>query len=204
MLSKKRRSPNIKASVSGAFCFIHSVSALDKGVTTGVESEYMITERQEKLLNFLIKEYISTAEPMGSVALKKVADLDVCEATIRNDLQVLTKDGYIEQPHTSAGRVPTQKAYKYFAEKFYKNKEEPFADFIFKEIENTKKQIEDELKLVEELTKSLSEISMTLNYTRIQKKDNFLEMLEILGPSKTAHEENISLISKIIKQLESF
>lgn len=78
----------------------------------------MLTERQEKLLNFLIKEYINTAEPVGSLSLKKVCDLDVSGATIRNDLQVLTEAGYITQPHTSAGRVPTQKAYKYFADKF--------------------------------------------------------------------------------------
>jgi len=77
----------------------------------------MITERQEKLLNFLVKEYISTAEPVGSLELKKVSDLDVSPATIRNDLQALTKEGYIEQPHTSAGRVPTKKAYKYIADK---------------------------------------------------------------------------------------
>jgi len=164
----------------------------------------MLTERQEKLLNFLIKEYINTAEPVGSLALKRVSDLDISPATVRNDLQELAKQGFINQPHTSAGRVPTQKAYKYFAEKFYQHKEDAFSDFIFDEIENTRKQIDDELKLAEELMKSLSEVSMTLNYTRIQKKDNLLEILEILGPSKTAHNENINIISKIIKQLENF
>ena len=68
----------------------------------------MLSGRQEKLLNFLIKEYISTAEPVSSLDLKKVTDLDVCGATIRNDLQALTEEGYIEQPHTSAGRIPTK------------------------------------------------------------------------------------------------
>ena len=77
----------------------------------------MISERQEKLLNFLIREYISSAEPVSSLELKKITDLDVCGATIRNDLQELTRQGYINQPHTSAGRVPTQKAYKYIADK---------------------------------------------------------------------------------------
>ena len=79
----------------------------------------MITSRQEKLLDFLIREYITTAEPVSSKVLKKVTDLAVCGATIRNDLQVLTKEGYIEQPHTSAGRIPTQKAYKHFANKIW-------------------------------------------------------------------------------------
>ena len=73
----------------------------------------MLTERQKKLLNFLVKEYICTAGPVSSKTLKKVVDLDVCGATIRNDLQALMKEGFIIQPHTSAGRVPTRKAYKF-------------------------------------------------------------------------------------------
>ena len=164
----------------------------------------MLTERQEKLLDFLIREYISTAEPVSSMALKKVTDLDVCGATIRNDLQALTEAGYIEQPHTSAGRIPTKKAYKYFVDKIEKSQEEVFSDFIFQEVINARSKIEQEIKLAEELMESLSEASMTLNYTRIKKTDNLLEILEILGPSKTAHNENITIISKIIKQLENF
>jgi heat-inducible transcriptional repressor len=164
----------------------------------------MITERQEKLLDFLIKEYISTAEPVSSMALKKVTDLDVCGATIRNDLQALTEAGYIEQPHTSAGRIPTQKAYKYLADRIASEKEADFSDFIVRQIRTAHQQIEQEMRLAEELMKSLSEVSTTLNYTRIQKSDNLLEILEILGPSKTTHDENINLITKIIKQLENF
>lgn len=164
----------------------------------------MITNRQEKLLDFLIKEYISTAEPVSSLALKKITDLDVCGATIRNDLQALTEKGYIEQPHTSAGRIPTKKAYRYFADKIAEEREEMFSDFIVHEVVSAKKKIEQEMKLAEDLMKSLSEVSMTLNYTRITQTDNLLEILEILGPSKTTHDENINLISKIIKQLEQF
>jgi heat-inducible transcriptional repressor len=166
----------------------------------------MITQRQEKLLDFLIKEYITTAEPVSSKALKKITDLDVCGATIRNDLQELTESGYITQPHTSAGRIPTQKAYRYFVDKInsVKEKEDDFSDFIVRQIRTAHQQIEQEMRLAEELMKSLSEVSMTLNYTRIQKSDNLLEILEILGPSKTTHNENINLINKIIKQLENF
>jgi len=164
----------------------------------------MITDRQEKLLDFLIKEYITTAEPVSSLALKKITDLDVCGATIRNDLQELTKEGFIEQPHTSAGRIPTKKAYKYFSDKMSSEKEEVFSDFIFQEVINARKKIKEEMQLAEELMKSLSEVSMTLNYTRIQEKGNLLEILEILGPSKTAHSENINIISEIIKKLENY
>ena len=164
----------------------------------------MITDRQEKLLDFLIREYISTAEPVSSKALKKVCDLDICGATIRNDLQALTEEGYIEQPHTSAGRIPTKKAYKYFADRIFSEQEQNFEDFIFQEVANARKKIEQEMRLAEDLMKSLLEVSTTLNYTRITKTDNLLEILEILGQSKTAHEKNITIISKIIKQLENF
>jgi heat-inducible transcriptional repressor len=174
----------------------------------------MISQRQEKLLDFVIREYISTAEPVSSKALKKICDLDVCGATIRNDLQSLTEAGYIEQPHTSAGRVPTKKAYKHFVslrdisrreiDKTDKEEQNQFDDFIVRQIQTAHQQIQEEMRLAEELMKSLSKTSMTLNYTRITKTDNLLEILEILGPSKTAHNENITIITKIIKQLEQF
>ena len=115
----------------------------------------MITERQEKLLNFLIREYIATSEPVGSLVLKKVADLDVCGATIRNDLQILMEEGYIEQPHTSAGRIPTQKAYKYFAEKMERQKEMGFEDFIVRQTRLAHSQILQEMKIMEDLIQSL-------------------------------------------------
>lgn len=164
----------------------------------------MITNRQEKLLEFLVKEYISTAEPVSSLALKKITDLDVCGATIRNDLQELARQGFIEQPHTSAGRIPTKKAYKYLADKVAAKREEIFEDFIAREIERTRKQIENEMQMAQELMNSLSQVSTTLSYTSIQHADGLFEILEILGPSKNAHEENIDLIKKIIKRLENF
>ena len=164
----------------------------------------MISERQEKLLNFLIREYIGQAKPVSSLGLKKITDWDVCGATIRNDLQALTEAGYIEQPHTSAGRIPTKKAYKYFADKMEEKQEQNFEDFIVRQVRDAHQQIEQEMKLAEELMKSLSEISTTLSYTRIQKSNNILEILEILGPSKSTHEKNIDTINKIIKELEKW
>jgi len=127
----------------------------------------MLTERQEKLLNFLIREYISTAEPVSSMALKKVTDLDVCGATIRNDLQVLTEEGYIKQPHTSAGRTPTQKAYKYFAEKLEQKRQKEFEDFIVRQIKFAHEEMEREMRQMENLMQSL-------------ENDNLFEILNIL------------------------
>jgi len=121
----------------------------------------MISERQEKLLDFLIKEYICNAEPVSSLALKKITDLDVCGATIRNDLQVLTEEGYIKQPHTSAGRIPTEKAYKYFSDKIESRQEsfdkaqDKFEDFIVRQIKFVHGQMEQEMVIMESLMQNL-------------------------------------------------
>ena len=127
----------------------------------------MITERQEKLLGFLVKEYISTTEPVSSKALKRVTDLDVSAATIRNDLQDLTEAGYITQPHTSAGRIPTQKAYKYFAEQIERQRQNEFEDFIVRQIRFVHKEMEHEMKQMEDLMQTL-------------ENDNLFEILHIL------------------------
>ncbi|MFA6189959.1 MAG: hypothetical protein WC711_00365 [Candidatus Staskawiczbacteria bacterium] len=124
----------------------------------------MITERQEKLLDFLIREYISTAEPVGSLVLKKICDLEVCGATIRNDLQALTKEGYIEQPHTSAGRVPTRKAYKHFSEQLEKKRAEQFDNFIVQQVRFAHEEMAREMRHMEELMQAL-------------EQDNFFEIL---------------------------
>lgn len=127
----------------------------------------MITERQEKLLNFLIKEYIGTAEPVGSLALKKASDLDVSAATIRNDLQVLTKEGYIDQPHTSAGRVPTKKAYKHFADKLEQERQKEFDDFIVRQVRFAHEEMAREMEMMQEIMQTL-------------ENDNLFDILNIL------------------------
>lgn len=160
-----------------------------------------LTQRQELILNSLIKEYLDNAEPISSDLLKKRVRLHVSPATIRNDLQELTELGYVMQPHTSAGRVPTEKGYKYFVEITFNQQEIP----NFKhEIEAARRKIEKELKLAQELTRSLTEISTTLSYTKIQNKDTVFEMLKIIGPSQSTYNKNMSAIEQLIKELENF
>jgi heat-inducible transcriptional repressor len=71
-------------------------------------------ERQELILETIIKEHVATGVPVSSSVLVGKYRLDISSATVRNEMAVLEKDGYIVQPHTSAGRVPTEKAYKWF------------------------------------------------------------------------------------------
>src|SRR5690606_4278561 len=71
-----------------------------------------MTDRQAKLLTTIIEQYAEVAAPVGSVLLAKL--FNVSSATIRNEMAELERMGYIAQPHTSAGRVPTDKGYRFY------------------------------------------------------------------------------------------
>jgi heat-inducible transcriptional repressor len=73
-----------------------------------------LTERQKTILMLVIRDYIETAQPVGSKALVERYRLDLSSATVRNELSVLDELGYLRQPHTSAGRVPTEEGYRFF------------------------------------------------------------------------------------------
>jgi len=130
-----------------------------------------LTARQEKILNVLTQEYINTAEPISSKLLKKKCALDICEATIRNELQELTENDFILQPHVSAGRVPTNKAYRYFVDKLFSVHDKLFSERFFKEFDEIFKQTEDRFKTMENLTKSVAQSSSNLTFVYLPEKD---------------------------------
>ncbi len=74
----------------------------------------MLTERQRQILNAIIETYVETAQPIASRALVNAYDFGVSSATIRNEMARLEDLGYIRQPHTSSGRVPTEKGYRLY------------------------------------------------------------------------------------------
>jgi len=77
-----------------------------------------LSPRQQTILGLVVKHYIATAQPVGSrTLLESYVDLQVSSATIRNEMAVLEELGYLTHPHTSAGRVPTDKGYRYFVER---------------------------------------------------------------------------------------
>jgi heat-inducible transcriptional repressor len=77
----------------------------------------MLDERKEAVLRAIVEDYVATNEPVGSKALVERHDLRVSPATVRNDMAVLEEEGFITQPHTSAGRIPTDKGYRLFVDK---------------------------------------------------------------------------------------
>lgn len=73
-----------------------------------------LTDRQRTILSLVIREYTHTAEPVSSKRLVEQYKLGLSSATVRNEMAVLTEEGFLRQPHTSAGRVPTEKGFRYF------------------------------------------------------------------------------------------
>lgn len=86
------------------------------------------SERQELMLNLIIREFVESAQPVGSKGLVDKYRLAFSPATVRNDMGALTEAGLLRQPHTSAGRVPTEEGYRYFVEKLIGEADLPNAD----------------------------------------------------------------------------
>ena len=86
-------------------------------------TKFFMNIRQEKILSAVIEEYTKTAIPVGSQILVSKYHFDVSTATLRSDMTVLEKEGYLYQPHISAGRIPTDKGYRFFVEEIMKDKE---------------------------------------------------------------------------------
>ena len=84
-----------------------------------------LTERQKTLLLLIIRDHIESAQPIGSKRLVEHYHIDLSPATIRNEMSALTELGYLRQPHTSAGRVPTEEAYRYFVSQMMHSVELP-------------------------------------------------------------------------------
>jgi heat-inducible transcriptional repressor len=77
-----------------------------------------LDDRKAEVLRAIVEEYVETAQPVGSQTVARSRHLGVSSATVRNDMTVLERDGYIVQPHTSAGRIPTDRGYRYFVDHF--------------------------------------------------------------------------------------
>ena len=76
----------------------------------------MLDERKAAILRAVVEQYIETAQPVGSSHVAHKGVVDVSPATVRNEMAVLERDGYLVQPHTSAGRIPTDKGYRYYVD----------------------------------------------------------------------------------------
>ena len=82
-----------------------------------------LSERKKQILSAVIEQYIKTGEPVGSKGLIAATGMTVSSATVRNEMNELDSLGYLEQPHTSAGRIPSQAGYRYYVDHLMKNRD---------------------------------------------------------------------------------
>ena len=87
-----------------------------------------LNERKQKILEAIIRNYMETGEPVGSRTVSKYTDLNLSSATIRNEMSDLEEMGYILQPHTSAGRIPSDKAYRLYVDTILQRKDEEVSE----------------------------------------------------------------------------
>jgi len=120
-----------------------------------------LTARQTQILKSLIDEYIETAIPVGSENLDKKYNLGVSPATIRSEMNILTKGGYLKQPHTSSGRIPTPLAMKFYIDQLMEEKQMSLTEEV-----KTKEDVWDSRKdldsLLIETTKVLADRTKNL------------------------------------------
>ena len=96
-----------------------------------------LDERKRKILKAIIQTYLETGEPVGSRTISKYTDLNLSSATIRNEMSDLEDLGYIVQPHTSAGRIPSDLGYRLYVDELMKEKDQEVSEMKEMMIEKT-------------------------------------------------------------------
>ena len=131
-----------------------------------------LSDRKQQLLSVIIEDYVTTAKPVGSKLIAEKKGFDVSPATIRNEMKELEDMGYITHPHTSAGRIPTAKGYKFYVEHFVNREAELRASALkqLKAFTDTMQQLALERR-VKELAKYLAESSQEAVLVKIGKNN---------------------------------
>jgi transcriptional regulator of heat shock response len=161
----------------------------------------MVSERQQKILESVILEYVNSAEPVSSQTLEKKYDLNVSSATIRSEMKELANKKLLSQPHTSAGRIPTDKGYGFFVDKFLR---EEFADEDEFEIEKWIGGEMDSFRLISLMTKKISSICCTLSLGYLPENNILWKegWEEILKEPEFEKSEYISVFADFLKDIE--
>ncbi|GAX90689.1 heat-inducible transcriptional repressor HrcA [Effusibacillus lacus] len=123
----------------------------------------MLSERQQLILRMIIEDYVHSAEPVGSRTISKRSEVTLSPATIRNEMADLEEMGYLEQPHTSAGRIPSQKGYRFYVDHLI----HPLR-LTQEELFQLKKTYVDKMDAMERVVQQTAQILSSLtNYTAL-------------------------------------
>jgi len=144
-----------------------------------------LSDRKKRILQFIIKEYIDTAEPVGSRTISQNKDLGVSAATIRNEMSDLEKLGLLLQPHTSSGRIPSAEAYELYVQNLL------FEDLPFKNTDDNMKILE-EMNIFDNITQINALIDQSLNM--LTKITNYTAFAVSKKNLQTIYIKHVSLV----------
>jgi len=153
-------------------------------------------------LKNLVKDYVELATPISSEFFEKRHKIGISPPTIRLEFQKLTKEGFLEKPYISSGRIPTDKGYRYFVDNLLEEK-----NFEIEEI--IEERIEEELKFLQNLMKSLAQISKSLILTYLKEEKMLLKegWEEVLKEPEFLNKESVfkflDFLEKLEKEIES-
>ena len=142
-----------------------------------------LDERKLKILQAIIRNYLETGEPVGSRTISKYTDLNLSSATIRNEMADLEELGYIVQPHTSAGRIPSDKGYRLYVDQMLAEKEEKL-DHATQEVKEMHQMLPEKEDKMESILKQMAKmLAVNTNYATLvtapQVKGNKIKFLQL-------------------------
>ena len=151
-------------------------------------SEHGLNERKLTILHAIIKTYLETGEPVGSRTISKYTDLNLSSATIRNEMSDLEELGYIVQPHTSAGRIPSDKGYRLYVDMLMEEKEQ--------ELSEMQEQMLEKADKMEHLLKQAARVlASSTNYaTMVSTPMNSVNKIKFIQLSMVDEEQVIAVI----------
>ena len=158
-------------------------------------------ERKEKILNAIIQNYLETGEPVGSRTISKMSDLNLSSATIRNEMSDLEELGYIVQPHTSSGRIPSDKGYRFYVDHLMEVKDREVTEMKDLMIEKTEK-MEQLLKQVVKVLANNTQYATMISAPSVQRnrlKIN-LGLITKLKEQAGIHEEIIAQVLNTVAE----
>lgn len=156
-----------------------------------------LDERKFKILQAIIKNYLETGEPVGSRTISKYTDLNLSSATIRNEMSDLEELGYILQPHTSAGRIPSDKGYRLYVDRMMSERENEISNKE-KEVIELKEFLNEKVEKVEELLQDTAKLlANNTNYTTMVSTPKYAKRLKFIQLSQV---ENDKLLCVVVLQ----
>ncbi len=145
-----------------------------------------LDERKKKILKAIIANYLETGEPVGSRTISKYTDLNLSSATIRNEMADLEELGYIVQPHTSAGRIPTDMGYRFYVDNLMEEKEE---------IEEVKSQLLERVDRMELMLQQVAKVlAYNTNYATMVTAPNYKKTVKFIQLSQVDIDNLLAVI----------